>query len=543
MSSESLEKVLSPEPRSGLKITLIDEAGDLYARVTWIHWDSGLRDSGLQVADRIVAVNGSPLQLPEDPKERRIQRDWLIGGLSEQKRFVEWGLHDGSPLELTVLRRNLPGRGWTSHDITGSVRAERVYYTTDGKRALAPGGPQSLGPNDVGDTWSSWLEKRTFEWAGILDGRWFGRFDNRKLLAEHLALKPRIDAALQAHPGEFTRRLALDWESVAESLRGRLVSLPADALAFRELSDRIEKDVAAAGDAAWTQFLQVSGATDTLPVLDLIRDDRAPIANKVIALINLTWREAVKDGDRLIFTAQHSNYYCFISADQPAMRNFWFAQQSYQARVEPRMQEKYDIIGRVSPQTRLIVLPRHGAKVGLNVEVLAVRVPNHFFADLAAKPGSFAGEELATLRGTPTPPDDASPSDVMRTYVQATKAGDEELWLKLHADWLAMGGEGRPLYRAFEPYRNHTSDYTRARNLLLHKVMHAEPVWESDPRVVMRGDEFNGAPKVEAVEVIMDHINKFDGETRVFCSIEVKRVWTLQRRDGGPWRITSRNGL
>jgi hypothetical protein len=131
----------------------------------------------------------------------------------------------------------------------------------------------------------------------------------------------------------------------------------------------------------------------------------------------------------------------------------------------------------------------------------------------------------------------------MRAYVQAIKAGDEELWLKLYADWIAMGGEGRPLYRPFDPYKNYMNDYTRSRNLLLHKVSHAEPVWESEPRLVMRGDEFDGAPKVEMVDLIMDHIGGAGGANHVFNGIEVHRMWTLQRRDGGPWRITSRNGL
>ena len=72
----------------------------------------------------------------------------------------------------------------------------------------------------------------------------------------------------------------------------------------------------------------------------------------------------------------------------------------------------------------------------------------HFFADLTKADGSFAGAELATARGLPPPPD-ASPSEVMRAYVQATKSGDEKLWLALCADWVAIGGRGRPLYASF----------------------------------------------------------------------------------------------
>jgi hypothetical protein len=543
VSNEPLEKILSDELKSGLKVTLIDEAGELYARVSWIHWDSGFRDSGLRVEDRIIAMNGTPLALPDDPKARRIARDLVIGGLSESKRFAELGLKDGAPVELTVLRRNVPGRGFTKVDIAGTVRAERAYYTPEGKPAIAPGGPERLGKNDVGETWMSWLERRLFDWERILDGRWLSKFDSRNELRNHLELKPRIDAALRNQPGVFSKRLAEDWETVVESLRGRAVELPPDALKFREQSDILEKEVAAAGDAAWKAFLTAHKAVDELPTLDLVRDDRTPIAGSVIALPGLTWREAVKDGDRSIFTTSHSNYFCYVVADQPSMRTFWQRQADYQAHVEPRIVEKYDIIGRVALETQLVVTPREGAKIGLNIEVLGVRVPGHFFADVTGGAASFAGAEHAAVAGDILPADDASPSDVMRAYVKALKLGDEKPWLALYADWAAWSDDTRPYYRPFDPYRNFTSDYTRARNLMLHKVSHVEPVWESDPRIVFRGDEFDGAPKVEQAHVLMDHIGRFDDGDHVFCTIELTRLWALQRRNGGPWRISSRNAL
>lgn len=542
MGSGPLEKIVSDELKSGLKITLVDDPGELYARVSWIDWDSGFRGSGLAVEDRIIALNGVPLALPDEPKARRIARDRMIGGLGESALFAGMGLKDGAALRVTVLRRHVPGRGWKTLELTGAVRAERIYYTADGKPAIAPGGPERLGRNDVGDTWSSWLEKRVFDWERILDGRWMTGFDSRRELADHLEMKPRVDAALAAHPGVFSQRLAEDWELVAASLRGRAVTLPPDALAFRDASERIERDIATAGDAAFTAFLAAHGALDELLSLNLIRDDRSPVVGKVIALPGSTWRDAVKDGDRNIFTASHSGYFCYVAADQPSMRVFWQVQADYLARVEPRLQERYDIVGRITPETRLVVTPRAGAKIGLNVEVLAVRVPGHFFVDLTGQTASFAGADLATARGATLPPDDATPSEVMRAYVQAVKAGDEKKWLALFADWVAMGGEGAPLFRPYQPYKNYLDSYTRARNLLLHKVSDVEPVWESEPRVVIAGAD-SGVPTVEQVSVVMDHIGHFDDGDHVFCSTDVNRLWQLQRQNGGPWRITSRNAL
>jgi hypothetical protein len=539
----ALERVISDELKSGLKVTLVDESGELYGRVSWIAWDSGFRESGLEVEDRIIAIQRGPFTLPEDPKERRIARDRFIGGLNEAKLFADLGLKDGSPLALTVLRRQLPGRGWTRLEITGAVRAERLYYTTDDKSAVAPGGPERLGKNDVGETWMSWLERREFEWSSILDGRWLTKFNSRVELAKHLELKPRVDHALATYPGEFSKRLAEDWERVARSLRGRRVELTTDALAFREHSDVVEKEIAAAGDAAWTAFLAAHDAVDTLPTLDLVRDDRGPLVGKVIALTGLTWRESVKDGDRSVFVTSHSGHHCYVTANQPSMQTFWSRLGEYQARVEPRVAEHYDAIGRVMPDTTLVVTPRGGAKIGLSIEVLAVRIPGHFFADVTGNAVTFAGAERATARGAAASKDDAGPSDVMRACVQAVKLGDERLWLALYADWVAWSGGARPYYRAFAPYRNYMPDYTRARQLLLHKVAHVEPAWESEAAVVLRGDEFDGAPKIEQVHVLMDHIGEFDEGAHVFCTNELTRVWTLQRRNGGPWRICSRNAL
>jgi hypothetical protein len=543
VSSEPLEKILSDELKSGLEIALVDESGELYARVSWINWDSGFRDSALQVQDRIVAVNGVPLTLPADDKARRIARDLVIGGLSESKTFAQMGLNDGSPLSVTVLRREMPGKGWSRHECKGTVRAERAYYTAEGKAAIAPGGPERLGRNEAGDSWMTWLERREFEWSVILDGRWYSKFDSRRELGNHLEQKSNIDAALASYPGEFSKRLAEDWQRVTDSLTGRRVDLPADALEFREQSELIEKQIADIGNAAWAQFLKDNAAVDELPQIDLVRDDRAAIAGKVIAFEGLSWRGAVQDGDHPVFVADHSNYHCFIVADQPAMRTFWAAQAEYQARIEPRLPEKYDVIGQVTPETKLVVTPRSGAKIGLNIEVLAVRVPEHFFADVSGKAKSFAGAEKASARGAPPPPDDASPSDVMRAYIHATKFGDEKLWLALYADWMASSDDAQPYYRPLDTYSNYQSAYTQARNLMLHKVAQVEPAWESDVKTIFKGDEFAGAPRVEQATVIVDHINTFDDGSHVFCTNELTRVWILQRRDGGPWRIVSRNTL
>jgi hypothetical protein len=45
------------------------------------------------------------------------------------------------------------------------------------------------------------------------------------------------------------------------------------------------------------------------------------------------------------------------------------------------------------------------------------------------------------------------------------------------------------------------------------------------------------------VLVEVEHIGKFPEGYRPVTGVEVKRVWTLQRIDGGPWRITDQRGI
>jgi hypothetical protein len=82
-------------------------------------------------------------------------------------------------------------------------------------------------------------------------------------------------------------------------------------------------------------------------------------------------------------------------------------------------------------------------------------------------------------------------------------------------------------------------DWTRARASMLGRVYDARVLWTGDPRVVTDGSGYPGAPRIEEVDVVIDHIGKFDDGYRVFTDTTVHRQWQLQRVNGGPWRIHS----
>jgi hypothetical protein len=329
---------------------------------------------------------------------------------------------------------------------------------------------------------------------------------------------------------------------VADCLQGALSPLPPDALEFREANARREKDVAAAGDRAWTAYLEKNKAMilEALPPLNLIRDDRSALTGKRVVLTGMSWRQTVTDGDRAIITGQHSGHGCFIATDQEPLRKVQQAYARYRTKVNPRASEGFDVVGRLGAQTRMVVT-RSGTVIGFDLEVTALRATGNFFID--ASETDFAGEATLKIADLPAPSAETSPSDVMRTLVAALKGGNADVWKSLYADWTAVGGEGPPYYRPFNPYNTWDNDWNRARNTILNKVLHAEPLWESDPRTIMTGKEFEGAPRIEQVMVEMNHVNRFDDGDRVFTSVDVRRVWTLQRRDAGPWRIASRNTI
>jgi hypothetical protein len=253
-------------------------------------------------------------------------------------------------------------------------------------------------------------------------------------------------------------------------------------------------------------------------------------------------RQAVTEGSRSYLVDQHSGYHCFIPTNQPAMQQLAQAIAEYKTYVAPRPRDEMDMVGRVAPDARMVVYQGR-AYVGLDIEVVAAKVNGHFSIDLTAPDARFAGRERAEAAEIEPPPDDAEPADVMRTAVAAVKAGSETVWRELYAEWTATEGDPFPYYRPFAPYNTWESDWRRARNVMLNKVCDARPVWTSEPRTILDERHFPGAPRIEQVLVEMDHIGRFDDGDRVFSSVDVRRVWALQRRDGGPWRIASRLGI
>ena len=127
------------------------------------------------------------------------------------------------------------------------------------------------------------------------------------------------------------------------------------------------------------------------------------------------------------------------------------------------------------------------------------------------------------------------------------KLGEEHEWRALFADWEAASDEGRPWFFAQRPPDDAflSAEWVRARRLVASKIFDLRPVRTGAVRQLFAPDPELLVPAVDQVEVEVDAIGLFDGEYRAFADADVRRIWRLQRIDGGPWRIaaSSRRGV
>jgi hypothetical protein len=518
-------------------------------RVSWIAWDSGFRGSGLQIGDHIVAVNGETIPRPTELRElQRLIRE-LPGGLDEADVFAARGLKDGSPLTLTIRRRRYPGEGWLTADVTGKVLAERAYSYPGGRRGMGPTGPDGLANDGFDGAWSSWYEKRVFEWTRVLDGGWQARLNTRMTLKNHLEEKPRVDLLTGKYPGPFADTVRADWEAVRASLEGTRYTLEPGELDFRQLEDERASQVARSAVDGWKAFL-ATHAADVVPAsvsIDPIRGDRSQVTGKLVELPPIAPRDWVVSINRSFLPSEQNGTWYFIPADSPPMRRAFIAMQRYKRYVTPRIRDEFAVIGRILPDPRMMIVGGHGV-AGFELEPVAVLAANAMFVDLTVlrDDGSpFAGEDQLKKHSAALPPDDATPAEVLAALIAALKAGDQSLWNQLFADWRFLPDDQKPIYYPFYPYPpgSRDEDWIRSRRLVLDTLFDVRVVWVGAPRLIQAGTEYEGAPRIEHVSAELEHIGFFDGEYHPFNSVDVNRQWTLQRRNGGPWRISSQHGI
>ena len=518
----------------------VTDLGPYGFRVEWIEWDSGFRGTDLRIGDRIVGVD----DLRYDRSRRKEMIRQAIGGYAESQYWKKRGTRDGTRVSLHVWRKG------KILSIEGPLRAERFYYTPDMKPAIAPGGPDRIRTDGFSSSWPSWYERRVADAVRVLDrGFRQGSFDSRMLLAAHLDEKPRVDYLVEHYPGRFAERVQQDWQRVHDVLLGPEHELTDKDLEYRTLGEQRAAAIKGIADEVRRRFLAEHEAETVaaFPAVDPIAGDLTRVAGKVVVLPELGGRSWISEaGHGYLVAGERQRGFYFVDSRSAPMMRVLMAQIRYHELVSPKLDETYLLIGRIKPEPMMRIVSGRAVS-GLEVEVMAATVGGAMFVDVQVVEGGespFAGQETLLTLGVTAPGRDASPSQVIDAAITALKVGDQAAWGALFAPWYLSIYDASRVFFGPDYYREPPNDdWVRARRQILGNVYDINVVDEGPVQRVMTGKEFRGAPVVDQVEVEVEHIGKFPEGYRHFINVNVRRVWKLQRVDGGPWRITSRRAI
>jgi len=512
-------------------------------RVSTIRWYSGFRDSGLRVGDRIVAVNGRAIAAAKGAELAQ-----LVGQYAEHQAWAAASGKDGDEVALTALRRAVPGRGHTELTFRGKIANQRAYRNAENRPLFGPGGPVDLDRDQFSSAWTAWHDEMQKLFAAALDdpGSGSSRSSDYALgrLREH---EPRLRHLVDRHPGPYARAMAADFELARAALEGRSYTLSEDELAWRRRNEARVAEVAAAGQAARTAFVAARAAelVPPFPSVDPLLGDRGKFAGKLVELPEIGNREWISQGARSCLVWNLGEDWYTVAAEGDEFQKALHARARYQQTVSEALPASFSVIGRVlSDPTQVVVGDRsHFAFV---VEPACVWIGRALFVDVSRERGpqpAFAGEERPAAGPRP-PPDAAAPEQVMETFFGALKLADRALWRSLFASfdcWFSATGMPiiSPSYLTHEE-----SMWGQARRAILDKVYEVRMVWCDEPRTIVTGQEFAGAPRIEETVLDVDHVGRReDGSYRSFTESGLRRRWTLWRRDGGPWRIATQSGI
>jgi hypothetical protein len=498
--------------------------------VTWIKWDSGFRGTELQVGDRIIGINGTTYDA-----DNRKDHERAPGGYLEEQYWEQQGAKDGQPVALTVWRDD------ETFTVTGSVRADRYYTTADGRAALGPDGPPRMSNDGFDEVWASWLEKFESRASRIFDHGWERTLNMRQELAEALEHGPRVEYLVKHYPGLLAKATQADFNQLIDCLRGKRYELTAADLEYRSLTKHRLGDAIAAGEQARKDFLarNVAVPLESIPALDPIRGDRQLIVGKIVEVPRV---ELISEAGHGWYVAQGAGGSVYlIDSRSPVLTGIYLAVERFKQIVAPDIDDKHQFIGRITDSPVMVASGR-SVYTGLVIEVIADTVDGKVFVDVTSDPNSpkFANEAQFHRPPTVDTRADATPEQVMTSFFNALKLGDQDLWSSFFAGWTCEQNEdGAYIYDAegavVPAARN--IDYLHARIMIMSTVYDVRVAKVSKPRVLL------DHPKVEAVTVEVDHVGLFDGEYRAFRNAEVNRMWRLQRVDNGPWRIVSQQGI
>ena len=518
-------------------------------RVTWIDWNSDFRNSDLQIEDIIVGYDHVSLE----PFLESGKHGSAIGQHGETPYWQKLGVKHGHTITLKVFREGID----EILEISGKLLAQRFYSNTESKRALGPGGPPSISRDNFSSAWSGWYEKLVWKMSFILDGAWdYRKLDNKRELQEHDEHKKRIDYLTEKYPGVFADIVVLDWKKVRKNLLGKEID-EVD-LEYREIGAKRAETVKQEAQIAWDK-LHADLEKDMLPVFPIVEvDDRDSVTGKIIELPWIIPRNIINDlGHSFAVIGNRTEGYYFAQmSESVSVRKFYDCMYKYQSQVNPKLKERYQYVAKITGEPGLITYD--GKPVtGLMVQIIAARAGDgEFFVDLQnseneEKTIMFAGEEKINQFPPIKLSDSASPQEVIEAMINAVKLGYEESWKSLFATWKAYKyWENRIAFDpSYVPRSFFSTAWSNSRKLISDRLCDVRVDKIGRVHRIISKDVDVGLPDVDEVDAFVDHYelveeeneNRNDsvGKYRTFLDVNVRRRWTLQRLDEGPWRITT----
>jgi hypothetical protein len=494
-------------------------------RVTWIEWDSDFHKAGLQIEDLIIEVDGKTLEVFLQPGKMGT----AVGQANESIQWEQIGAKPDQPVRLKVLR------GEQILEITGKLHPFYFYYDGKGRPSLGPGGPPRLAHGEQFTEWAMWYEKLVWKMSYILDGAWDWRsINNRRELEEHEVHRERIEYLQKAYPGPFAKATKADWQAVEKNLFGKLTD-KVD-LEYREIGAKRAEIVKQEAMRAWAQYKKDHASeivVPTFPVVDV--NKRESVVGKMVELPWISMREIVSDlGKSYAVTGSFSDGFYIAPLSNPNIYGLYETMQRYKTQINPRLDERYQYVGRILDEPRMIAF--QGRPItGLLIKVAAARAgQEEFFVDLEKSAVSQLDTAVA-------PSDDALPEKVVEAMIRAVKFANEKLWRSLFATWeiMMLPDSGRAIYNPSYTRGNTVfmSAWEYSRKYITSEVYDARVSRVGPVQRLLDKNDSKGLPDADQVHVFVDHYGLFDNEYRSFANMNVTRRWTLQRLNNGPWRI------
>ncbi len=380
------------------------------------------------------------------------------------------------------------------------------------------------------------------------------RYFNKKEAAE------RVKALHERHPGD--PRVQALFERMRGALmgsKGDFITITPEMLAYREQEKNLREHFARIADEAWAELLQKEQAKlvqTTFPTPNWEEVSLESLRGSVVVLSDVRWPmdEFIGATGKFIAVGAPSKGYWFINSGGRQWVGPWEAVKRYRRQVDSELEDMKSWIVLARINDLAVEIPQAEEKKtmapqwGWVVTPVAIHAPGKVTALYATgqeQSATFAGEEqVAALKSrgysVKDLPEQATPIQVMETFVTAIKEKNVDLYLKCIDPARLEGRYGEAMVKGFH-WDLHQARFRK----------HYVAVTFDEPRIVVsqgfdEGDDADNyflsagqketARKIQGSKVEYAYVDckAWDENGRQYGS---PKEYTLKRVDGGRWMI------